>query len=149
MFSYFLKPYRGMSVFLFILGMAFLSVFLLSSCGGKISGKTSRNLNSSTMINPPTIEGVASWYGGKFHGRRTANGERYNMYLYTVAHKELPFDTWLSVTNIQNNRTVKVRVNDRGPFVGNRVLDLSYAAARALDLVKTGTAEVKAQILGK
>lgn len=135
--------------FLYTIGFIAFGILFLSSCGGKISSKTSRNLNISSLNDPATLSGVASWYGGKFHGRRTANGERYNMYLYTVAHKELPFDTWLSVTNLQNNRTVKVRVNDRGPFVGNRVLDLSYAAAKALDIVKTGTAEVTARIMGK
>lgn len=86
--------------------------------------------------------GLASWYGGKFHGRQTANGEIFNTNDLTAAHKELPFDTIVVVTNMANGKTVTVRINDRGPFVGDRVIDLSYAAAKALDMVRDGTANV-------
>lgn len=87
--------------------------------------------------------GIASWYGTKFHGRRTSSGEPYDMFAMTAAHKTLPLPTYLEVTNLDNNRKVIVRVNDRGPFLPNRLLDLSYAAAVKLDLLKTGTAPVE------
>ena len=87
--------------------------------------------------------GVASWYGKKFHGRLTSNREPYNMYAMTAAHKTLPLPTYVKVRNLRNNRTVVVRVNDRGPFVHNRVIDLSYAAALKLDMVRDGTSLVE------
>ncbi len=87
--------------------------------------------------------GVASWYGKKFHGRLTSNREPYNMYAMTAAHKTLPLPTYVQVRNLRNNKTVIVRVNDRGPFVQNRVIDLSYAAALKLDMVRDGTSLVE------
>jgi rare lipoprotein A len=87
--------------------------------------------------------GVASWYGKKFHGRLTSNREPYDMYAMTAAHKTLPLPTYVQVRNLRNNRTVVVRVNDRGPFVHNRVIDLSYAAALKLDMVRSGTSLVE------
>lgn len=93
-------------------------------------------------------EGVASWYGDKFHGRPTACGETYDMYAYTAAHRILPMQTKVLVTNLENGRRVRVRVNDRGPFVKNRVIDLSLAAARSLDMVGKGTARVLVQAEG-
>jgi rare lipoprotein A len=87
--------------------------------------------------------GIASWYGTKFHGRYTSNREIYNIYAMTAAHKSLPLPTYLEVTNLENNKKVIVRVNDRGPFVDDRLIDLSYAAALKLDVVKNGTAKVK------
>lgn len=86
--------------------------------------------------------GIASWYGGKFQGRTTANGETFNTYDLTAAHKELPFNTIVTVTNMANGRSIDVRINDRGPFVDDRIIDLSYAAAKALDMVRDGTANV-------
>lgn len=86
--------------------------------------------------------GVASWYGGKFQGKPTANGEIFNTHDLTAAHKELPFNTVVTVTNMINGKSVVVRINDRGPFVGDRIIDLSYAAAKALDMVRDGTAQV-------
>lgn len=77
-------------------------------------------------------EGVASWYGKDFHGRKTANGERYNMYAMTAAHKLLPLGTKVRVTHLGNGRSIVVRVNDRGPFVGNRIIDLSYGGAQKI-----------------
>ena len=91
----------------------------------------------------------ASYYAEKYHGRKTANGETFNMYAMTCAHKTLPFGTVLRVTNLSNNKTVDVRVNDRGPFVKGREIDLSKAAAHKLDMIKTGTARVKIEILDK
>ena len=87
--------------------------------------------------------GTASWYGSKFHGHLTSNGEIYDMYAMSAAHKNLPLPTYLKVTNIKNNKSVIVRVNDRGPFHHSRIIDLSYSAAYKLDMLKTGTAQVK------
>ncbi|MDA3810243.1 MAG: septal ring lytic transglycosylase RlpA family protein [Spirochaetaceae bacterium] len=87
--------------------------------------------------------GLASWYGGKFHGRQTANGEVFNTNDLTAAHKELPFNTIVTVTNMANGKSVNVRINDRGPYIGERVIDLSYAAAKTLDMVRDGTANVR------
>ncbi|WP_163339339.1 septal ring lytic transglycosylase RlpA family protein [Desulfopila sp. IMCC35008] len=88
-------------------------------------------------------EGIASWYGPDFHGRPTSNGERYDMFHMTAAHKTLPMNTVLLVQNIDNKREVVVRINDRGPFVRGRVIDLSYKAAKQLDMVGKGTARVR------
>lgn len=87
--------------------------------------------------------GVASWYGKKFHGKRTSNGETYDMYTMTAAHKTLPIPCYARVRNLRNGREVIVRVNDRGPFLENRLIDLSYAAATRLDIVVTGTGLVE------
>lgn len=87
-------------------------------------------------------EGLASWYGADFHGRRTASGERYNMYAMTAAHKTLPLGTPVVVTNRQTGQRVRVRVNDRGPFVAGRIIDLSLAAARALGSARAGVVPV-------
>src|SRR5687768_12194400 len=76
--------------------------------------------------------GKASWYGKQFHGRTTANGEEYNMFHFTAAHRTLPLGTWVKVTNLKNGKSVVVRINDRGPYAGNRIIDLSYAAAQSL-----------------
>jgi rare lipoprotein A len=88
-------------------------------------------------------EGIASWYGPTFHGRSTSNGEVYNMHAMTAAHKTLPMDTMLLVKNIENGRSTVVRVNDRGPFIRGRVIDLSYQAAKTLAIVRDGTARVQ------
>jgi rare lipoprotein A len=87
--------------------------------------------------------GVASWYGPGFHRERTSTGEPYDMYGMTAAHKTLPLPAYVRVTNLQNGRSVVVRVNDRGPFVGNRIIDLSYTAAAKLDMLRNGTAMVE------
>lgn len=92
---------------------------------------------------------VASWYGPEFHGRLTASGERFNMHDFTCAHRELPFGTVLKVTNVSNNRSVICIVNDRGPFVPGRDVDLSYAAAREIGLVGPGTGNVRIAYLGR
>ena len=92
--------------------------------------------------------GRASWYGRDFHGKKTANGETYNMYAMTAAHKTLPFSTYVSVRNLENNRKIEVRINDRGPFVRGRIIDLSYTAAKKLGVVGPGTANVEIIALG-
>jgi rare lipoprotein A len=91
--------------------------------------------------------GIASWYGGKFQGRRTASGEVFDTYQFTAAHRTLPFGTVVKVTNLENRRAVTVRINDRGPFVDGRVIDLSYAAANTLDMVRSGVARVGLEIV--
>ncbi len=93
-----------------------------------------------------TQKGNASWYGKKFHGRRTANGEVYDMHGLTAAHKTLPFNTVVEVTHQKSGKTVQVRVNDRGPFAKDRIIDLSYGAARKLGIIKTGTAPVRIRV---
>jgi rare lipoprotein A len=94
-----------------------------------------------------TMVGEASWYGGKFHGRTTANGETYDMDGLTAAHRSLPFGSRVRVTNQATNESVVVRINDRGPFVGNRVIDLSRAAAKAVRLIGPGVAPVRLEVL--
>jgi len=91
--------------------------------------------------------GVASYYGKQFHGRKTANGEIFNMYKLTAAHRVLPLGTVAKVTNLENGRWVVVKVNDRGPFIEGRVLDLSFAAALELEMVQAGTAKVMIEIV--
>src|SRR5881396_2044487 len=101
---------------------------------------------------PPIVDGVqvgvASWYGPGFHGNRTANGEIYDQYELTAAHPSLPLGTRVMVTNLENGRAVQVRVNDRGPFVDGRAIDLSYAAARTIGMVGPGTVRVRIEVLG-
>ncbi len=94
-----------------------------------------------------TIEGVASYYAGDFHGKKTSNGETYDMNALTAAHRTFPFGTKVRVTNLENNKSVIIRVNDRGPFKEGRIMDLSLGAARALDLVQTGTGRVRLDVL--
>jgi rare lipoprotein A len=95
----------------------------------------------------PVQEGIASWYGPGFHGKKTSNKEIYNMHDLTAAHQTLPFETHVLVTNLENGRSVVVRINDRGPFVKDRIIDLSHAAAQVLDMVAEGTAPVRLEIL--
>ena len=92
-------------------------------------------------------KGIASWYGPKFHGKLTANGEIFNQYKLTAAHKTLPIPSAVKVTNLKNNKSLIVRINDRGPFVNDRIIDLSYQSAKKLDLLKPGTGFVRVQLL--
>lgn len=91
--------------------------------------------------------GVASWYGTKFHGRLTSSGDVYDMYKMTAAHKTLPLPSYVKVTNLRNQKQVIVKVNDRGPFVDNRIIDLSYAAAKKLGITRHGTADVEIEVV--
>jgi rare lipoprotein A len=106
----------------------------------KVFGETYKVLDSSYAYQQ---RGVASWYGKKFHGRMTSSQEPYDMYEMTAAHKTLPLPTYVRVRNLKNNRSIVVRVNDRGPFVDNRLIDLSYSAALKLDMVRDGTGMVE------
>jgi len=95
-----------------------------------------------------TEEGNASWYGNPFHGRRASNGEVYDMYKLTAAHRTLPFETMVRVTNLSNNKSTVVRITDRGPFVENRIIDLSQAAAREIESIGPGVVRVRLEVLG-
>jgi rare lipoprotein A len=106
----------------------------------EVLGETYRVMDSSSGYRE---RGVASWYGKKFHGRLTSNREPYDMYAMTAAHKTLPLPTYVQVRNLRNDKTIIVRVNDRGPFVHHRIIDLSYAAALKLDMVRDGTSLVE------
>ncbi len=110
----------------------------------EVLGKRYRVMESSTGYRE---RGVASWYGTKFHGNLTSNREVYDMYAMTAAHKTLPLPTWVEVRNLRNNKSIVVRVNDRGPFVHNRIIDLSYAAAMELDMLEDGTSMVEVRAL--
>jgi rare lipoprotein A len=107
---------------------------------------------SKTPIAPATVgyleEGSASWYGNPFNGRRSSNGEIYDMYKMTAAHRTLPFDTMVRVTNLANGKSTTVRITDRGPFVDGRVIDLSYAAAREIESIGPGIVPVRLEVLG-
>ncbi len=92
--------------------------------------------------------GIASWYGEDFHGKKTSNSEIYNMHAMTAAHKTLPFGTMVEVHNLENDSTIIVRINDRGPFVRSRIIDLSFEAARRIDMIQNGTARVEIRAIG-
>lgn len=110
----------------------------------EVFGKTYRVMDSAHGYRE---RGVASWYGEKFHGRRTSSGEPYDMYAMTAAHKSLPLPTYVQVTNLENRKSVIVKVNDRGPFVHNRIIDLSYTAASRLGILEAGTGLVEVEAL--
>ncbi len=137
-----------------LLYISSLVIFLCaSSC--TLIGSVSRR-PSPVPVPPPrpayvvdTFMGTASWYGPNFHGKKTASGEIYDMYELTAAHKDLPLGTTCIVTNLENDKSVTVRINDRGPFVKDRVIDLSYAAAKVIDMVDSGTATVRVEVLGE
>jgi rare lipoprotein A len=143
-----------------ILCLTWVSVFLIMGCTKSIAptptpkGKPKPYRVGKTWYQPVSDakgykeRGIASWYGKKFHGRKTSNGETYNMYAMTAAHKTLPLGTHLSVINLNNNKSVTVRINDRGPFVRGRIVDLSYSAAKKLEMISTGTAPVEITALG-
>ncbi len=121
-----------------------LAVMFISGCG-----------HHAARVNAPlaparigsTETGVASWYGFPYDGRRAASGEVYDMRQLTAAHRRLPFQTWVEVTNLSNGKQVDVRINDRGPFVKGRILDLSQAAARDIDMLRAGTARVRLKVI--
>ena len=110
----------------------------------EVFGKTYTVMPSSQGYR---ARGVASWYGSKFHGRRTSSGEPYDMHLATAAHKSLPLPTYAEVTNLDNGRRVIVKINDRGPFKDNRLIDMSYGAALRLGMIGTGTANVEVRAI--
>jgi rare lipoprotein A len=119
-----------------------------SSSPGSTSPKATSPSSSSQVKHAKTYQvGRASWYGKFFHGKLTASGEPYDMFLFTAAHRSLPLGTQLRVTNLKNGRSIVVRVNDRGPVPEGRIIDLSYAAAQVLGFRRGGTARVRLQLL--
>lgn len=124
-----------------IQSVVFLTSLLAFACSAKRAPEPTAGVPGYEEI------GIASWYGGKFHGRRTASGEVYDMYELTAAHRTLPFGTVVRVTHLENRRAVEVRITDRGPFVKGRIIDLSYAAAKRIDMVREGVARVKLVVL--
>ena len=145
-------------------------LFILFSCvasprySSKLASKEQKKTNTSKKITPNTsssryssgnnssirsdaIIGVSSWYGPNFHGKLTANGEVFDQYGVTAAHKTLPLGTVVRVTNLDNNKSIILRINDRGPYVDGRILDCSYGAAKKLGFMSMGTANVKIEII--
>jgi len=138
--------------------------FLLVACGPRhvvidrrISPAEKQEVKKERYVPEPKIEkreskevqfGVASWYGGEFHGRQTSSGEVYDMYQLTCAHNTFPLGTTVMVTNLENGRSLELKVNDRGPFVKERIIDVSYAAAQMLGMWEKGTALVKVEAIG-
>jgi rare lipoprotein A (peptidoglycan hydrolase) len=119
------------------------SLFALWSSSAFLAGIATFLFTGCSMIGWNETGGVASFYGPGFHGRRTANGEIFNQYAQTAAHRDMPFGTWLKVTNLQNNRSTCVRINDRGPYVSGRVLDVSKGVAERLGFIRQGVVEVE------
>ena len=156
------KPLHFLLSFLLILPL----ILVISGCSQKKytpTGHTSAARHKATMrtyhvrgktyrptyvsVND-TMRGISSWYGPNFHGKQTSNGEWYDMYGMTAAHKTWPMDTMVKVENLKNGKSVVVRINDRGPFVSGRIIDCSYAAGKAIGLDKLGIAPVKLTVLG-
>ncbi len=149
-----------------IILVSFMSALFLSGCSQRepfATAHTSKARHKATMrtyrvrgrtYRPTyvsvgdTMRGISSWYGPNFHGKYTSNGEIYNMYKMTAAHKTWPMDTIVKVDNLDNGKSVIVRINDRGPFVKGRIIDCSYAAGKKLGLDRTGIAHVKLTVLG-
>lgn len=152
---------RFTSVFVIIAAI----VFIFSNCSttshsASNRGKQAIRPSSKSVKKKPAppgkykskkheLQGIASYYGSKFHQKKTASGERFDMYSLTAAHRTLPFNTRIKVTNMENKKSVIVRINDRGPFKKGRVVDLSYKAAKKIGLIKKGTAKVQIKILSK
>jgi rare lipoprotein A len=128
--------------FAIIAGFALVTLVGASGCSHRVVAKAPVPAKIGA-----TESGVASWYGVPYHGRRTASGEIYDMEQLTAAHRTLPFQTWLEVTDLDNGKRVSVRVTDRGPFVDGRVIDLSLAAARKIEMVGPGIARVKLKVI--
>jgi len=127
------RSFKTWIFFIFIFSM------ILSSCSLPVS----REPYASGYIE----RGIASWYGEEFHGRPTSSGEIYDMHALTAAHKLMPLGTVAKVTNLENGRSVTVKINDRGPFIDDRIIDLSYGSAGAIDMVETGLAPVEIEVL--
>jgi len=124
-----------------------LIIFMSFGCGSKKSSRGYRHSDELKNVDGYTQTGLASWYGDKEHGNLAASGERFSKYDYTAAHKSLPFGTIVRVTNLENGKDVVVNINDRGPFIRGRIIDLSYSSAKSIDLVRTGVAKVKVEVI--
>lgn len=124
------------------LACAMAGVLLVAGCGRRSAAR----LPAPARVGSSET-GIASWYGVPYHGRASASGEIFDMEKLTAAHRELPFQTWVEVTNLSNGKRVNVRITDRGPFARGRIIDLSRAAARQLDMLRTGTAQVRLKVI--
>lgn len=127
-----------------------VAVVALAGCGHKKRGRLRPPGTPRNAVAVPvghTEDGIASWYGHPYHGRAAANGEIYDMEKMTAAHRTLPFSTWVRVYDLDNLRTTEVRITDRGPFVGGRIIDLSHAAARELEMIGPGVAHVRIEVI--
>lgn len=144
--------------YLFVIALLF--VLLCAGCAQRVAVTREAGKKTYTVLGQTytplkrarigyTETGVASWYGPGFHGKKTSSGEIYDMHCLTAAHKTLPLNSTVKVTNLKTCREVTVRVNDRGPFVDDRVIDLSLAAAKKIDLVSDGTAPVRVTVVGE
>jgi rare lipoprotein A (peptidoglycan hydrolase) len=122
-----------------VLLLASIAALALPGCSSRVRPSPGRPLSLET--------GVASWYGGKFHGRLTANGEIYDMNALTAAHRTLPFGTVVRVTNLTNGRSIRLRINDRGPFVKGRIIDVSRRAAEELGFIVNGITRVRVEVV--
>ena len=134
--------------------LRFMPLLISAGCFlSSTSCSSNRTVASKTPATPKPArigskqQGIASWYGEPYHGRQAANGEIYNMDALTAAHKTLPFETWVRVKNLSNKKTTEVRITDRGPFVAGRIIDLSRASAREIELVGPGTAHVRLEVI--
>jgi rare lipoprotein A len=134
-----------------VLSILMVAVFLAASVGAApvpdhpVSQSKTKSKTFQSGSKPYQV-GRASWYGKRFHGRTTASGEDFNMFELTAAHRQLPLGTYVKVTNLRNGKSVIVRINDRGPYVGGRIMDLSYSAARMLDF-RAGVEKVRLDIV--
>jgi len=121
---------------------AIASMLAGASCGGRRTTARVPSVRTGTAE-----EGIASWYGEPYHGRRAANGELFDMELFTAAHPSYPFETWVRVHRLDNGKNTEVRITDRGPFVKGRIIDLSRASAREIDLIRAGVAKVRITVI--
>jgi rare lipoprotein A len=136
--------HAGTAIFTAILIASFS---IVTGCARKTSAHVPSPVKPARIGETET--GIASWYGIPYNGRRSANGEIYDMEKLTAAHRTLPFDTWVEVTNLSNGKRVDVRITDRGPFVKGRIIDLSLAAAREIDMVEAGVVKVRIKVVRK
>jgi rare lipoprotein A len=131
--------------------VVFAALAALAGCGHKKRSRSVPPRPSRPVAVPVEVghteTGVASWYGNPYHGRQAANGETYDMEKMTAAHRTMPFNTWVRVHDLENGKTTEVRITDRGPFVGDRIIDLSRAAARELEMIGPGTARVRLEVI--
>lgn len=134
------------------IGLIAISVFLIAGCSAHPRFRdepSSRRYDDrpAELRKGQTWRGLASYYGPKFHGRKTSNGEVFDMHAFTAAHKTLPFGTVLEVTNLKNRKKCRVRINDRGPFIEGRMIDLSMGSAERIGMIKDGVVEVELKII--
>jgi rare lipoprotein A len=135
-----------------LLACAFLALALACGGGARTAPDDASPAPAPADAGDPwrvvsTERGKAAWYGGRFHGRKTASGERFDKNALTAAHKKLPFDTMVRVRNLDNGKTVIVRITDRGPYGKGRIIDMSEAAAKELDMIKAGVVKVEVEVL--